>query len=140
MNHDYCHCLDYDKNSCPPNCFRAELAEDLKKHPIEIPLTYSHLKNTNLCLKFMEGKKVKKFVVGQVVQFNETHKWCGCFGFVNEVKDCGNDTRYMIGVPVPQQGTAYIFTMESKREIEATYGVALFLPKDKVDEMGEETI
>lgn len=41
----------------------------------------------------------------EVVQFNERHKWCGCFGFVNEEKP----NRLMVGVPVPQGGTAYIF-------------------------------
>ena len=40
-----------------------------------------------------------------VVQFNESHKWCGCFGFINEIKG----DRIMVGVPVPMQGTAYIF-------------------------------
>ncbi|MGN1301532.1 MAG: hypothetical protein ACI4U9_03300 [Clostridia bacterium] len=44
----------------------------------------------------------------KVVQFNERHKWCGCFGFVNEEKP----NRLMIGVPMPQQGTAYIFCTE----------------------------
>ena len=72
------------------------------------------------------------FNVGDVVQFNEKHKWCGCFGFVNEVKDCGNDVRYMIGVPVPQQGTAYIFTMMSAQEIEWV-GKAILMPGDEED-------
>ena len=27
--------------------------------------------------------------IGDVVQFNENHKWCGCLGIVREVKDCG---------------------------------------------------
>ena len=29
MNHDYAHCLDQTK-SCPKNCFRRQLNEDLK--------------------------------------------------------------------------------------------------------------
>ena len=41
----------------------------------------------------------------EVVQFNENHKWCGCFGFVNEEKP----NRVMVGVPCPQEGVAYIF-------------------------------
>lgn len=41
----------------------------------------------------------------EVIQFNEKHKWCGCFGFVKEIKG----ERIMIGVPIPQEGTAYIF-------------------------------
>lgn len=36
---------------------------------------------------------------GYVVQFNENHKWCGCFGFINEIKG----ERIMVGVPIPQQ-------------------------------------
>ena len=56
--------------------------------------------------------------INDVVQFNENHKWCGCIGIVTEIKDCGNDTRYMIGVPIPQQGTAFIFSMDSANELE----------------------
>lgn len=56
--------------------------------------------------------------IGDVVQFNENHKWCGCFGAIVEVKDFGDDVRYMVGVPVPEQGTAYIFALESAHEIE----------------------
>lgn len=55
---------------------------------------------------------------GDVVQFVENHKWCGCLGIVEEVKRCGNDVRYLIGVPIPQQGTAYIFAMQSAIEAE----------------------
>lgn len=74
------------------------------------------------------------FNVGDAVQFNEKHKWCGCFGFVNKVKVCGEDVRYMVGVPVPQQGTAYIFTMESNQEIEPVFGQTLFMPASEGDE------
>jgi hypothetical protein len=47
--------------------------------------------------------------VNDVVQFTENHKWCGCFGVITESKKEGDVRRYMIGVPIPQQGTAYIF-------------------------------
>ena len=47
--------------------------------------------------------------VNDVVQFTENHKWVGCLGIVNEVKDCGDRKRYMVGVLAPMQGTAYIF-------------------------------
>lgn len=53
-----------------------------------------------------------------VVQFNENHKWCGCLGIVREVKKGIADTRYMIGVPAPQQRTAFICVMESENAIE----------------------
>jgi len=56
--------------------------------------------------------------VNDVVQFTENHKWCGCLEIVTEEKHCGDDIRYMVGVPIPEQGTAYIFTMKSKNEIE----------------------
>ena len=61
-----------------------------------------------------------------VVQFNENHKWTGCLGIVNEIKKCGNDTRYMVGIPVPQQGAAYIFVMGSDNAIEVI-GKAIFV-------------
>jgi hypothetical protein len=59
-----------------------------------------------------------KYSANMVVQFIEDHKWCGCLGIVDEVKELGNDVRYMVGVPIPEQGTAYIFSMESKNEFE----------------------
>ena len=47
--------------------------------------------------------------VNDVVQFTENHKWRGCLGIITEKKDMYGTERYLIGVPVPQQGTAYIF-------------------------------
>lgn len=64
---------------------------------------------------------------GYVVQFNENHKWCGCFGFINEVKG----ERIMVGIPIPQQGTAYIFC-ESK-DID-NIGSTDLLPKEETNE------
>lgn len=64
-----------------------------------------------------------------VVQFNEKHKWCGSLGIIKEVKKCGDDVRYMVGVPMPQQGTACIFAMESANEIEYI-GEAVLVEKD----------
>lgn len=58
------------------------------------------------------------FDINDVVQFNEKHDWCGSLGIITEVKEYGDDVRYMIGVPVPQQGTAYIFVMESEGAVE----------------------
>ena len=55
---------------------------------------------------------------GVVIQFNEKHKWCGCLGMITEVKNCADGIRYMIRVPIPEKGTAYIFSMESANEIE----------------------
>lgn len=73
------------------------------------------------------------YSVNEIVQFNENHKWCGCLGIVSETKKCGDDTRYMVGVPIPEQGTAYIFSMESKHEIESI-GKAVFIHKSDIDE------
>lgn len=54
-----------------------------------------------------------------VVQFTENHKWCGCLGIVEEIKQCGDDIRYMIGVPMPPpNGIAYIFSMKSENAFE----------------------
>lgn len=56
---------------------------------------------------------------GDVIQFNENHKWCGSLGIINDVKDCGdNGIRYMVGVPAPMQGTAFIYVMDSENAIE----------------------
>ena len=57
--------------------------------------------------------------MGDVVQFNENHKWCGCLGIIREVKDCKeNGIRYMVGVPIPEKGTAFIYVMSSENAIE----------------------
>ena len=56
MNHDYCHCMDYDKGKCPSDCFRAQLEEDIKKNNLYgVPFTYSSLKGTDCCVL---GKKI----------------------------------------------------------------------------------
>lgn len=67
---------------------------------------------------------------GDVVQFNENHKWIGSLGIITEVKDCGNDIRYMVGVPAPMQGTAYIFVMGSENAIEYI-GEAILILKEE---------
>ena len=77
--------------------------------------------------------EVGKFQINDVVQFTENHKWCGCFGYIDEVKKCGNDIRYMIGVPMPEQGTAYIFSMESDNDFEYVGDPVLVVAKN-VDE------
>lgn len=55
---------------------------------------------------------------GDVVQFNENSDWCGALGIIREVKVLKDDIRYMVGVPIPQQGTAFIFVMDSDDEVE----------------------
>ena len=69
------------------------------------------------------------FSKGMVVQFIEKHKWAGCLGIITEVKESynGADVRYMIAVPIPQQGTAYIYVMESEKVL-GLIGMALLVP------------
>ena len=80
--------------------------------------------------------------VGDVVQFNENHKWCGCLGIIYEIKEIhnnsfktegNNDFRYMVGVPAPLQGTAYIYVMDHENAIELI-GRAVLVPMFKDDE------
>lgn len=47
--------------------------------------------------------------VNDVVQFTENHKWCGCLGIIEEDRGEGHPRRYLVGVPIPASGTAYIF-------------------------------
>lgn len=65
-----------------------------------------------------------------VVQFTENHKWTACLGIINEVKELDDDVRYMIGIPIPERGTAYIFSMESDAEFEPV-GTAVLGYADK---------
>lgn len=69
-------------------------------------------------------------MINDVVQFNEDHKWCGSLGIITEAKICGKDIRYQIGVPMPQQGTAYIFVMQSENAIEYI-GKANLVPRSE---------
>lgn len=58
------------------------------------------------------------FQKNEVVQFNEKHKWCGSLGIVTKVTEVNDDTLYMIGVPIPQQGIAYIRVLDSENAVE----------------------
>lgn len=59
----------------------------------------------------MEGLKIN-----DVIQFTENHKWCGCLGIIEEVKEGLVNNKYLIGVPMPERGTAYIFDNGSNIE------------------------
>lgn len=50
----------------------------------------------------------------EVIQFNESHKWCATFGYIHRTK--GKDL-YMIAVPLPEQGTAFIFAKRDEFDI-----------------------
>lgn len=67
-----------------------------------------------------------------VVQFNENHDWCGCLGIITEIKEIQNDIRFMVGVPMPKQGTAYVFVLASEFAIEKI-GEAKFIPNKEVE-------
>ena len=49
--------------------------------------------------------------IGDVVQFNEKHKWTGVLGIVEEI----NRERILVGVPVPEEGTAYIYCKKERK-------------------------
>lgn len=73
------------------------------------------------------------FRPNDVIQFNENHKWAGCFGLIHEIKHYEHDIRYMVGVPVPENGTAFIFVMESDNAIEYI-GQAILVMADSENE------
>jgi len=62
MNHDYCHCLDYDKTVCPAGCFRVQLSEDLRNRPElwTIPLTWAKLRQDKSICPLKEGENNSK--------------------------------------------------------------------------------
>ena len=68
--------------------------------------------------------------VGDVVQFTGAHRWRGCFGYIDEIEKCGSDEKVLIGVPMPWNGTAYIFSMASAREFEIV-GSAVLMPESE---------
>ena len=90
---------------------------------------------------------MSKRYLHEIVQFVPEDKWGGCLGYISEIKECGDDTRYMVAVPVPGNdgdgGTAYRFSMESKREFECVdfvvdnvrevaYATPAFLPEHEL--------
>lgn len=63
----------------------------------------------------------ENFKLGDIVCFRENHKWVGCLGFINEIKQISKEDgtkalRLMIGVPSPEQGIAYIFVLSEEVE------------------------
>lgn len=79
---------------------------------------------------------------GDVIQFNENHKWCGVLGIIEEVKpihnekvnaDGVNDFRYMVAVPVPRKGTSYIYVAGAEHSIELI-GRAILVPHSSDDD------
>lgn len=50
----------------------------------------------------------------EVIQFNENHKWRGCFGYIHRIKRGGS---YLIALPLPEQGTAFIIAERDEFDI-----------------------
>lgn len=72
--------------------------------------------------------------VGDVVQFNENHKWRGSLGIITNIKDCKeNGIRYQVGLPIPQEGTAFIFVMDNENAIEYV-GKAILIMRSEEDD------
>ena len=64
---------------------------------------------------------LKMLEKGDVIQFNENHKWRGCFGIVDEIKAIDGDVKYIIALPLPTMdavGIAYIFVLHSENALE----------------------
>lgn len=56
---------------------------------------------------------------GDVVQFNENHKWCGSLGIITKVKDCKQfGIKYQVVIDVPQEGAIYTYVMSTENAIE----------------------
>lgn len=59
MNHDACHCFDYDESICPKDCYRAELTQDYRdlksKGLIDFFTSWSHFYGSQYCKRVKEG-------------------------------------------------------------------------------------
>lgn len=74
---------------------------------------------------------MREISVNDAVQFTENHKWVGCFGIVTKIKDCDYHPRkYMVGVPIPEGGVAYIYDSGDNIEL---IGVSAFMIGNKED-------
>ena len=51
MNHDACHCLDYNEKTCPKNCYRAKLTKELRESSYPYPTSWSNFEGTRICPK-----------------------------------------------------------------------------------------
>lgn len=65
----------------------------------------------------------------EVIQFNENHKWCATFGYIHRVRKGGT---YLIAIPSPEKGTAFIIAEREEFDIVGT--TDLILKEDDDDE------
>jgi len=51
MNHDATHCSDWSKQTCPQDCYLAQLTEELEERSDlwYLPISYAHFKGTVEC-------------------------------------------------------------------------------------------
>lgn len=68
MNHDYSHCLDYEKGVCPSSCFRAELVEDYRARHISVPVAWTHFKGTKECEVAQKRPTVVEYIERKAVR------------------------------------------------------------------------
>lgn len=69
-----------------------------------------------------------------VVQFEENHKWCGCFGIVCDVTEYINgEASYMIAIPRINRNKGFIYSMESEKDL-IYVGEAVLVPADEEEE------
>jgi len=77
--------------------------------------------------------------VGDVIQFNKRHKWAGSLGIIEEIKDYAEEPtmiRYLVGVPLPNQGTAYVFVYNYENTIEYIGEAVMTVRKDEDERNG----
>lgn len=63
MNHDYSHCLDYEPDACPKECFRAKLTKELLDDPTVAPMgiaSWMHFISLEECKKECRKKVLKE--------------------------------------------------------------------------------
>ncbi len=65
----------------------------------------------------------------EVMQFNESHKWCGCFGYIHGVRKGGT---YLIAIPSPEKGVAFIIA--ERKEFDIVGATDLILKEDDDNE------
>ena len=51
-----------------------------------------------------------------VVQFNENHKWAGCFGIITKVKKCEDGISYLVRVPIAPDLVTSIYATDEEIE------------------------
>ena len=52
-----------------------------------------------------------------LVVFNEKHKWFPCIGYIYEIRP----NKIMVGVPIPHNGTTYIYCQKEDIEVVGKY-------------------